>query len=264
MNPIEAKTALGHLCVQAKAVTETAKTGMRNGKSLRGDNFYGNRFHDAVTAMASTLTRVTPTLSRLTEPHATDSVAAVARCCETLKSFDADNKTRMTALKGIEHAVHATLGHALDAMDTPATPATERVLPMAVVKATKGYFEKVILQANGCYDRGWFDACSVMVRKFVEMLVIEVYEKAGRAAHIKAGGKIENDFLMLSDLVDRIMNDTSFNLARECKRTLPLVKVLGDRSAHNRRYLGTKADVDGIIPGLRVVADDLLHLAGLK
>jgi len=45
---------------------------------------------------------------------------------------------------------------------------------------------------------------------------------------------------------------------------LPEIKSLGDRSAHNRRYIAKKADVDKVIPGLRVLADDLLHLGKLK
>jgi hypothetical protein len=264
MNPTEAKAALGQLCTQANAVADTAKTAQRGGKSLRGDNFYGHKFHDGVAAMSGTLARLKPTFLRLTDEHLKTACEVVTRAVETLKSFDADGTTRMKACKQIALACEEMLYPALDTLDAPAMPASEQVLPMAVVRGTRGYIVNVVLQANGNYERGWFDACSVMIRKLVEILIIEVYEKAGRAAYIKVGGKAENDFLMLSDLVDRILGDTAFNLARECKKTLPLVKALGDRSAHNRRYMATRPDVDNIIPGLRVVADDLLHLAGLK
>jgi len=69
---------------------------------------------------------------------------------------------------------------------------------------------------------------------------------------------------MLRDLVSRILTQTHWNLSRETKRELPNIKSLGDRSAHNRRFIATKPDVDKVIPGLRVIADDLLHLAKLK
>jgi hypothetical protein len=143
----------------------------------------------------------------------------------------------------------------------PNQPTTNEVLPMAVVQGTRGYYERIILQANGCYENRWFDACAVMVRRFVETLIIEVYEKAGRADEIK---RLDDNFLMLSGLVDHILADRVFNLSRETKAGLPLSKALGDRSAHNRRYMATKADIDRVLTTFRVMADELLHLAGFR
>jgi hypothetical protein len=100
-----------------------------------------------------------------------------------------------------------------------------------------------------------------MIRKFIEVIIIEVYEAHGKAAEIKDGG---GDFLTLRDLITKILTQTYWSLGRETKKELPNVKSLGDRSAHGRRYLATKQDVDKLIPGLRVVVDDLLHLANLK
>ena len=91
--------------------------------------------------------------------------------------------------------------------------------------------------------------------------IIELYEERGRAVELQDS---DGNFRMLKDLVDRITADKSWNLSRETKQALPLLKSLGDRSAHNRRYLAKKVDVDKGLHGLRVVADDLLHLSGLK
>ena len=98
-----------------------------------------------------------------------------------------------------------------------------------------------------------------MVRKLVEVLIIAVFEAKGEAAAIK---KDEN-FLMLSGLVDAILARTDWNLGRETKASLPHLKSLGDRSAHNRHYMARKADVDKVLPGLRVTVEDLLHHANL-
>lgn len=262
MTSDEAKSLLAHLCAQAKAVNEIAKTAKRNGKSLQGDNFYGNKFHDAITAVSGTLARLSPTFDLLTDPNSVDAVEAVIKACNLLAYFSTDKSSRLKAMQSLELACHSTLLPALENLHTPAIPHTEQVLLASVTKGTRGYLEKMILQANGNYEHGWFDAASVMIRKFVETLIIEVYEHHGRATAIKS--QKDNNFFMLSDLVDSIVSDSAFNLARETKATLPLVKLLGDRSAHNRRYLATRPDIDKILPGLRVLADDLLHLAGLK
>lgn len=143
--------------------------------------------------------------------------------------------------------------------DTASQPATEHVLPLDVVKGTRRYLEQVVNQANGCYEKGWYDACSVMIRKLIEVLIIAVYEAKGEAEAVKKDG----NFLMLGGLVDDILTRSTWNLGRETKTALPLLKSLGDRSAHNRHYMARKADVDRVLPGLRVAVEDLLHHSNL-
>lgn len=139
-------------------------------------------------------------------------------------------------------------------------PKTEQVLPISVIEGTRDYYKKIILQVNQCYETNCFDACSVMIRKFIEILIIDVYEQNGRANEIRDG----NNFYMLSGLIATILADTNFNLGRETVKHLPDIKSLGDRAAHNRRYLAIKADIDKLIQPLRVIADELLHLAKFK
>jgi hypothetical protein len=146
-----------------------------------------------------------------------------------------------------------------DDEDAASQPATEHVLPLDVVKGTRKYLEQIVNQANGCYEKCWFDACSVMVRKLVEVFIIAVFEAKGEAGAIKK----DDNFLMLSGLVDAILARTDWNLGRETKTALPLLKSLGDRAAHNRHYMARKADVDKVLPGLRVMVEDLLHHANL-
>jgi hypothetical protein len=146
-------------------------------------------------------------------------------------------------------------------MGTRSVPSSEQVLPMDVVRGTRGYLVNAITQANGNYEHGWYEACSVMTRKFVEILIIEVYEKYKKEADIQDAN---GDYFMLSRLIDKLMADTAWHLSRNTKKGLSPIKELGDKGAHARRFIATKADVNKLIPGLRDVADELLHLAGLK
>ena len=143
------------------------------------------------------------------------------------------------------------------------TPKTEQVLPLALIKATRrGYLERIILQANGCYECGWYDGCAVMMRRFVETMIIEVYEAHGKASEIKDSS---GHFIMLRDLLTKFLNDTTWNLQRETQRVLPEVKALGDNSAHARRFIAIKEDVDKLLQNhrYRTAAEDLLRLANL-
>jgi hypothetical protein len=140
-------------------------------------------------------------------------------------------------------------------------PANEFILPFAIVRGTRGYVEKVVNQINGCYEKGWFDGCAVMMRRLIETLIIECFE------HHKIVPKIKNpagDFLYLGDLIDRTLQETAWDLSRNTKKGLPKLKAIGDQSAHGRRYNAHREDIDKVSTEFRVVCEELLYIAELK
>jgi len=139
---------------------------------------------------------------------------------------------------------------------------TEHVIPIFLVKETRGYIEKVANQINGCYESGWYDACAVMIRRLIETLLIEAFEHNGIADEIKDAN---GNFLPLEDIINRAIAETAkWNLSRDAKRGLPQLKQLGDRSAHNRRFNARRADLDKVIDGVRLIVEELLYISGLR
>ena len=138
---------------------------------------------------------------------------------------------------------------------------SQQVIPFSIVRDTRGYLEKVANQINGSYEHGWFDACAVMIRRLVEMLIIETFEHHGIAHKIQDSN---GDFLSLKDLVNLTLSEPTWNLARGTKKGLPKLKSVGDLSAHSRRYIAHRQDIDKTIDDLRVVVQELVYLAGLK
>ncbi len=67
-------------------------------------------------------------------------------------------------------------------------PTNECILPHAIIRGTRGYIERVVFQINGCYEKGWFDGCAVMMRRLIETLIIECFEKHNIAHKIKNPG----------------------------------------------------------------------------
>jgi hypothetical protein len=250
---------LNQIEVSALAICEVAKTANKNGKSLSADGFYGNKFHDLTVKLAGVQAKFLPFLVAVgVAPERRQEFDGHLNIVKSPKSGSTE---RNKSLRQIQFLAHTVLKPAFDAPPPHPTPRGEHVLPMAVVNGTRGYIEHVVLQANACYEARCFDACSVMIRKLVEMLLIEIYEAKGKEGALKNGG---GDYFMLSDIINTALQDNSWNFGRETKQAFPKLKSLGDRSAHNRRFLATKADVDSIIHGLRVTVDDLLHIAGLK
>ena len=138
---------------------------------------------------------------------------------------------------------------------------TQVVIPRSLVRGTRGYLEKVANQVNGSYENGWYDACAVMLRRLIETLLIESFEKHGLSNSIKNS---QGDFFYLRDLIGACLKEASWNLSRNCKQALPRLKDIGDKSAHSRRYLAQRGDVDPLLADIRVVVQELVFLAGLK
>ncbi len=259
MVPAEAKASINVFLKDCEAVFDIAKTALRNNQSLNGNGYYGNRFRDAVVTMAKSEVafRQVTDACQIEDRTKQDLFEAISR----LKSASAQLSERVKSHQEIRLICNSSLLVQIEQATVSSIPTTEQVIPLAVVRGTRGYLERLVTQANGCYEYQWYDACSVMIRKLVEILIIELYETKGRAAEIK---DTRDEFLTLRDLVLIVTNETSWSLGRETKRTLPLLKELGDRSAHTRRYLSTKTDVDKVLPGLRVVVDEFIHLSNLK
>lgn len=255
----EANLVVSGLLKQCDAALDIAKTAARNNKTLRGENFYSGKFSNAVIGISRSEAAVVKIAHACElESH---YVEELSRAIATLKSDRAQNSDRRKALNRLRMICEAELLPRIEKLTPDPTPQTERVLPMDVVRGTRGYLERIIQQSNGCYERQWYDAASVMIRKFIEILIIEVYEANGRETEIKDAN---GDYFMLSDLVSRLLAQTYWPLGRETKRELPNFKKLGDRAAHTRHYVATKPDVDKLLDGLRITADTLLHLAKLK
>jgi hypothetical protein len=250
---------IDQIFTSAQKICEVAKTANKNGKSLSAEGFYGNKFHELTVELAGFQAKFSPLMAPV--GIAPERIQELDGHLVRLKSPKISAADRNNSLRQIQSLVHTILKPAFDTPPPHPTPRWEHVLPMAVVNGTRGYIENVVLQANACYEARCFDACSVMIRKLVEMLLIEVYEMNGKAAAIKNGN---GDYFMLSDVISTALQDNGWNFGRETKQAFPRLKNLGDRAAHNRRFLATKADVDSVLNGLRVTVDDLLHMAHLK
>lgn len=166
-------------------------------------------------------------------------------------------RNTFTAAKAINLDVRRELGPP----DEGLLATSQQVLPRSLCRGTRGYIERVVNQANGCYEKGWYDACVVMVRRLIETLIIEAFEKYGLAKKIKNS---DGDFLYLGDLIKYCLSESAWNLSRNCKQALPRLKNIGDKSAHSRRYIAQRGDVDPLLGDIRVVVQELVYLAGLK
>jgi hypothetical protein len=107
---------------------------------------------------------------------------------------------------------------------------------------------------------GWYDACAVMMRRLLEISIIEAFEGRGLAAKVKTA---KGDFVQLTELVGAALAETSWNLSRNAKTALPKLRDVGHMSAHGRYFIAQRSDVEKVQPGCRVTVEEFLRLAGL-
>ncbi|MEM1208503.1 MAG: hypothetical protein AAF842_07180 [Planctomycetota bacterium] len=193
----------------------------------------------------------------LGSPHST-RLGEAMRKSKLVKS----NSAGLSLKPGSRNIVRELLGDSIGGVQ-PHIDQAAGYLTSELWLGTRGYIEAVCSELNGAFAHGYYNAASVLLRRVIETLIIEVYESLGRMAEIT--GPDGHPF-MLQRLIDcSIGNSNSAGLAlgRNAKKTLQSVKELGDQSAHNRRFLAKVSDLEPLRIGVRITVQELIHLAGL-
>ncbi len=146
--------------------------------------------------------------------------------------------------------------------EPPAAPVDQDngFIPKAVWEGTRGHLEKVAVQINGCYQHGFYDAASMLLRKLVEMLLVECYKKAGNEAQIKNGDRFKD----LNVIITHAIDHCGLRLTPQAKPYLTKVREYGNLAAHNPLFTTHKADLDKEHIHVRVTIGELIELADLK
>jgi hypothetical protein len=165
------------------------------------------------------------------------------------------------AAAGIAASIKADLIELAGPLPEGQAADSDAVVYRSLVANTRPYIQAVANQINGTYERGWYDGCAVMIRRLIETLIIETFESKGIADKIKNG---TGDFLYLRDLINKTLDERSWNLSRNCKEALKHLKDVGDKSAHSRRFIAHKNDIEPLRPDIRLVVQELISIAELK
>ena len=191
----------------AKASLAVAKKARRHRQSLRGDNFYGNK-------LAELRADATNAFRQLASRSAGDS-SALAELVEAAFSAETDRSRRAEAVRELTFALRTTWK--VSAEPNTASP-VEDIFPLTILTESKrGYFVTIGRQMNGSFRSGWFDSCAVMIRRLLEIVIIEAFEAKTLAAKITDG---DGNYLQLSGLINAALAETSWTLSRNAKKLL--------------------------------------------
>jgi hypothetical protein len=249
-NKTDASSPPERLGVVVQEALALAKKAKRNKKTLSGDNFYAQKF-------AGLRADATNLFNDLTGQSAGD-VSAMAEMIGTVFDASSTAERRRANAKDLLFSLRTTWRDS--SSKTPSSGA-DLVFPMALLAQSKrGYLAAIGRQMNDCCRAGHYDACAVMMRRLLEVSIIEAFEACGIAAKIKGP---DGNYLHLTDMVNRAIAESSWNLSRTTKKFLPQLRDVGHLSAHGRYFTAQDSDISNVQPAIRVTIEEFLHLARL-
>jgi hypothetical protein len=231
----------------SQAALEVAKKARRNKKSLSGDNFYGNK-------LATLRADATNAFSQLAASSAGES-STIAELMETAFAPGTEKKARTEAVQELCYNLRTTWRSA------PMPREDDGIFPLSILtNAKRGYLVTVGRQMNGCFTAGWYDAAAVMMRRLVEISIIEAFEAKNISGKIRDA---DGNYLQLTALINKALAEPALNLSRNAKSALPALRDVGHMSAHGRYFTAKKEDVHSAKQGCRIVVEEFLGHAGL-
>ncbi|NLH45116.1 MAG: hypothetical protein GX451_03170 [Acholeplasmataceae bacterium] len=134
-------------------------------------------------------------------------------------------------------------------------PVSDALINLSIVDSTPYYIQGIAKQMAQCYECSFYDATLVLMRKLVETLIIETFERFGIDDSIK---DTNGDFFYLSNLIPAFLNSLKWNPSRNLHQNIAKIKKYGDLSAHNRRFQAKKTDIDNFKFELRQVLQEII------
>ena len=244
-SPRSASSSLERL---AREAIDCVKKARRHRRSLTGDNFYANKL--------ATLRADATNAYRLLNPGPASDVSPMAGLIDAVFSPSTPQPERTTAYRELFFNLR-TKWHS----PSPRPREDLGLFPLSILeKANRSYLVTIGRQMNGCFGMAWYDGAAVMMRRLVEVVIIEAFE--GNDIADKIRGK-DGNYLHLTQLVGRALTETKFILSRNAKTALPKLRDAGHLSAHGRHFTAAPEDLEKLQSPCRIVVEEFLRHAGL-
>ncbi|RCS59260.1 DUF4145 domain-containing protein [Parvibium lacunae] len=148
-----------------------------------------------------------------------------------------------------------------DINETEDIVSDDSIIPEVLLQETKrSYLIKLSQQINASYENHLFDACSLMMRRLLEVLLIHSFENAKIENDIKDA---EGNYQNLKTLINKAISRTEIKISNDVKRDIDKFRELGNLSAHRVKYNCRRDDIRNIRLEYRATIEELLYLAGL-
>jgi hypothetical protein len=133
---------------------------------------------------------------------------------------------------------------------------SDNLFPLSIFNDTRGYLISFANEASCSYDYSLYNSCFFMLRKILETLIIELFERHGIEDKIKNGS---GGYLFLSDLITKLVGENKWHLTKIVREDIPKIKKLADSSVHSKRFSAKKTDIDNMKTEIRIILQELVN-----
>ena len=127
-------------------------------------------------------------------------------------------------------------------------------------EARRQYLIKNAKQINAAYENNLFDACSLMMRRLLEILLIHCFEVKGIEDRVKDE---EGNYQNLKTLINKAKTFTEVPLSNDAKKDIDSFRELGNLSAHRIKYNCRRDDIRVLRAEYRAIIEELLYVSEL-
>lgn len=137
----------------------------------------------------------------------------------------------------------------------------DSILPEILLQETKRpYLIKLAKQINSSYENNLFDACSLMMRRLLEVLLIHCFEASKIENDIKDN---EGNYKNLKTLINKAISRPEIAISNDVKKDIDKFRELGNLSAHRVKYNCRRDDIRADKLSYRAIIEELLYVSTL-
>jgi hypothetical protein len=145
---------------------------------------------------------------------------------------------------------------------TVVTPRIDsHVIPTALFESTRPHLETLVMQVNGTYQGGFYDACAVMCRRLLECLLLLAFDRAEKGEIIRDAF---GEYREIADIIGLASSNRHIKLTRGAGAVMGKIEYVGDLAARHPTYTTRQKDIDEQRLGFQRVVSELVHLAEIK
>jgi len=213
-----------------------AKQAKDSKQSLTGDSSYADKFHECQTQVIRAFNEFQTTVS----PVANLGLQQTLSDIEEQLSYFFNPKTLPADRRDLRRHIDMLVKTEVEPALALPSQYSEEFLPIEIVADSRGYVVNVARQVNRCFQYECLDACGVMIRRLLETLIIEVFDKKGLANRIKDAN---GNYLMFTDLVSRLTNSPETPVGKTVRKELPNTAIVLNNCAHSRTFNVSRAQL---------------------
>jgi hypothetical protein len=135
------------------------------------------------------------------------------------------------------------------------------IIPTELFDNTRPHLQALVVQINGAYQSGFYDACAVMCRRLLNCLLLLAFESAAKGKVIRDAS---GEYRAFADIIELASSSRHIKLTRGAGAVMGKMDYVGDLAANHPTYTTRQKDIDEQRLAFHRVISELVHLAEIK